>query len=87
MGCRAITTPISEDSYTVENHTSSLPVIIRLPEVSRMIGLSRASIYRMVKAGTFPASVPLGEVAVGWLRAEVEGWIAECVRARNAQAA
>lgn len=68
----------------METHTSNLPVIIRLPEVSRMIGLSRASIYRMVKQRTFPASVPLGESAVGWLRAEVVGWIAERVRKRAA---
>lgn len=68
----------------MENHTSNLPIIIRLPEVTRMIGLSRASIYRMMKLGKFPASVPLGELAVGWLRSEVEHWIAERVSQRGA---
>jgi len=71
----------------MENHKGNLPIIIRLPEVTRMIGLSRASIYRMVKLGKFPASVPLGELAVGWLRSEVEQWIAERVSKRDAQAA
>jgi len=71
----------------MENHQGNLPIIIRLPEVTRMIGLSRASIYRMVKLGKFPASVPLGELAVGWLRSEVEQWIAERVSKRDAQAA
>lgn len=69
------------------NHTSNPPVIIRLPEVCGMIGLSRASIYRMVSAGTFPASVPLGIKAVGWLRSEVDGWIAGRVQARDTQLA
>ena len=71
----------------MENHTSTTPVIIRLPEVSRMIGLSRATIYRMVAAKTFPAGVPLGIAAVGWVREEVEKWIEARVSERDALAA
>jgi len=56
--------------------------IIRLPELLATVGLSRPSVYRMMKAGAFPQQVKLGTAAVGWLRAEVEQWIAERVRAR-----
>ncbi|MGN6383169.1 MAG: helix-turn-helix transcriptional regulator [Dyella sp.] len=59
-----------------------LPAIIRRPELLEAIGLSRPTVYRMMKAGTFPQQVRLGAAAVGWLRAEVEQWIAERARAR-----
>lgn len=65
------------------NETASrLPAIIRLPELLAAIGLSRPTVYRMVNAGTFPKQVRLGAAAVGWLRVEVEQWIAERARAR-----
>jgi prophage regulatory protein len=64
------------------NAPAPLGAIIRLPEVLRTTGLSRPSIYRMVLAGTFPQRVQLGPRAVGWLRVEVEQWIAERARAR-----
>jgi prophage regulatory protein len=66
----------------VQNETPSIPTIIRLPEVLRRIGLSRPTVYRMMKAGTFPQQVKLGAAAVGWLRVEVEQWIGERARAR-----
>ncbi|OZB59013.1 MAG: hypothetical protein B7X39_13015 [Lysobacterales bacterium 14-68-21] len=58
------------------------PAIIRRPELLATIGLSRPTVYRMMKAGTFPQQVRLGAAAVGWLRVEVEQWIAERARAR-----
>lgn len=65
------------------NETASrLPAIIRLPELLAAIGLSRPTVYRMMKVGTFPQQVRLGAAAVGWLRTEVEQWIAERARAR-----
>ena len=33
--------------------------ILRLPEVSQATGLSRSTIYRLVRSGTFPHSVAL----------------------------
>lgn len=62
--------------------THTPPAIIRLPELLDTVGLSRPSVYRMMKAGTFPHQVKLGTAAVGWLRAEVTQWIAERARAR-----
>ncbi|MEZ9416539.1 helix-turn-helix transcriptional regulator, partial [Vibrio sp. 10N.261.49.A5] len=40
--------------------------IIRLPEVMRITGLSRPTIYRRIAEGTFPKRVSLGERAVGF---------------------
>ncbi|WP_106231275.1 helix-turn-helix transcriptional regulator [Halomonas ventosae] len=53
-----------------------MAVIIRLPEVRAMVGLSIPTIYRQMKQGTFPKSVKLtpNGRAVGWYRSEVEDW-------------
>lgn len=67
--------------------TTTAQGIARMPEVMRMVGLSKPSIYRMIAAGKFPASVRLGDVAVGWLRAEVAQWIAERVGERGGRIA
>lgn len=49
---------------------------IRLPEVLRLTGLSRASVYRrMAEPGSdFPKSVSLGRGCVRWIEAEVKAW-------------
>ncbi len=49
--------------------------IIRLAEVLRLTGLSRTTIWRREKAGTFPRRVRLGRHAVGWHYAEVAAWL------------
>lgn len=65
------------------DNTTMLPVIVRMRDVMRMIGLSKPSIYRMIQQGSFPRSVPLGVAAVGWIRSDVERWIAERVSMRD----
>lgn len=50
--------------------------ILRLPEVSWATGLSRSTIYRLVRSGTFPQSVALTARTIGWRIDEVEAWIA-----------
>ncbi len=49
--------------------------ILRLPAVKAATGLSRTTIYERVRAGTFPAPIPLGERAVGWLASDVGAWV------------
>ena len=49
--------------------------ILRLPEVSRAVGLSRSSIYQKMDQGRFPNQVKLGGRAVGWRSEEVEEWM------------
>ncbi len=59
--------------------------ILRLPAVKAATGLSRSTIYLRVRQGTFPAPVPLGGKAVGWLESEVGAWIQRTVaEGRNA---
>jgi len=46
--------------------------IIRLPEVIKLTGISRSSIYELVKKRKFPRQINLGARAVGWVESEVE---------------
>ncbi|WP_293332064.1 AlpA family transcriptional regulator [Parvibaculum sp.] len=50
-------------------------VIFRLPEVRRVTGLSRSTIYSLISDEQFPKPVKLGPRAVGWHSAEIAEWI------------
>ena len=49
--------------------------IWRLPEVMARTGLSRSTIYVLIRQGTFPSQVNLGPRAVGWVANEITDWI------------
>jgi prophage regulatory protein len=53
------------------------PAILRLPEVVRLTGLGRSTIYRLLAAGQFPSPVQLSIRVVGWRRSDVDQWTAE----------
>ncbi len=48
--------------------------ILRRPDVERLTGLSRSTIYSMLKEGTFPRPVRLGKRAVGWHESDLDIW-------------
>ncbi len=50
--------------------------ILRPPEVLIRTGLSRTTIWRRVRAGTFPAPIELGENSIGWPESEITAWLA-----------
>lgn len=53
------------------------PVLLRMPEVCSMIGLSKSQVYKLIKRGEFPAPVSLGCSAVAWPSPLVHSWIAD----------
>lgn len=57
--------------------------IIRLPTVQDIIGLSKPTIYRMMKRGEFPAQIKMGPKASGWLMSEVQDWVSSRQAARR----
>lgn len=59
-------------------------IIKRLSGVKSMTGLSRSSIYLMMRSGTFPKNISLGARAVGWLEADIQAWIDSRISATNA---
>ena len=50
-------------------------------EVERRCGMSRSSIYRKMRDGTFPEPVKISVRAVRWPESEIEAWIASRPRA------
>ena len=46
----------------------------RIRDVEKFTGLSRASIYRLMREGKFPRPVRLGERAVEWTIDDLELW-------------
>lgn len=49
--------------------------LMRLPEVQAISGMSKATVYRYIKSGKFPASVRLGNGAVGWRSSDICEWL------------
>ncbi|EIZ77112.1 phage transcriptional regulator AlpA [Novosphingobium sp. Rr 2-17] len=48
---------------------------VRLPDVLKRTGLSRATLYRKVQDGTFPAQVRIAKRCVGWRQSAIERWL------------
>ncbi|MCK0552600.1 AlpA family transcriptional regulator [Pantoea ananatis] len=48
---------------------------IRLAEVQRRTGYSKAWIYRLLKERRFPKSVKIGTRAIAFVESEVDEWI------------
>lgn len=64
--------------------------IIRIGELVAMLGISRATIYNKLNKSsrqydkTFPKRIKLGASAVGWLKADVDSWLAERIKMSGA---
>lgn len=57
-------------------------VILRRWQVEANTGLSRSTIYRRMRVGTFPLPVQLGVRMVGWRAADIERFLANPTRYR-----
>ena len=58
-----------------------MQTIIRLPQVKQRTGVSRSTIYSLIKSGQFKAPISIGARAVGWLDSDVDEFIAGRVKA------
>ncbi len=52
-----------------------LDKMLRAPGVMALTGLSRTTLWRRVRAGTFPAPVELGANSIGWPASEISVWL------------
>ena len=55
--------------------------LLRRPEVEKLTGLSRSSIYALMDRGEFPRPRRIGQRAVAWDEATLERWLATCAEA------
>lgn len=62
--------------------TASAPTrILRKPEVIARTGLSKSTIYALVRDKKLKAPIQLGARAVGWLESDIEEFLASRVKA------
>ncbi|MGN7975444.1 helix-turn-helix transcriptional regulator [Serratia sp. 22264] len=50
-------------------------ILIRLPEVQRRTGFSKAWLYRLVSLRRFPSAVKIGARSIAFVESEVDDWI------------
>ena len=60
-----------------------LKQIYRLPDVMKLTGLSRSSIYLAVSKEEFPKPIKIGRRAVGWHQNVIEEWIQKLMERNN----
>ncbi|MDF2939683.1 MAG: hypothetical protein K0R66_325 [Gammaproteobacteria bacterium] len=51
-----------------------LDVYYRLPSVKKLTGLSRTTIYELIREGKFPKPIPIGKRSVAWSEIEIMEW-------------
>ena len=56
-------------------------MLLRRVEVEQICGLSRSSIYRLMRAGKFPLPIKIGPRATRWLERDIGNWISTRPRA------
>ena len=57
--------------------------IYRFPEVMKLTGLSRSSIYLAVSKEEFPKPIKIGRRAVGWPNDVIENWVQKLMEKNN----
>lgn len=69
----------AEGSHGAPSNDLDDVIFLRLPEVKALTGLSKSSLYAMIRERSFPAPVRLGTRAVGWVKSEVRQWAVDRV--------
>lgn len=63
--------------FPKSSRTSPEPLpslFLRMHHVTRMTGLCRSTIYRLVASNEFPVPIKLTSRAIAWKRSDVERW-------------
>ena len=61
--------------------------ILRRKQVEARTGLSRTTIYDLIRANRFPRQVRVGPRAVGWVESEIDDYLAAQVERSRSNAA
>ena len=51
--------------------------LLTCKEITAETGLSRSTIYRLVRNGSFPEPIRIGPRGKRWLESEIRAWLAE----------
>ena len=58
--------------------------LLNIGEVVDRVGISKPTIYRLVKKGKFPRGTQVADRAVRWHERQIDAWIAEVMEAATA---
>ena len=58
------------------------PRFLRISEVIRRVVVSRPTIYRWMREGTFPKQIAIGANSVVWLESDITKWMDQRIGAR-----
>jgi prophage regulatory protein len=53
----------------------SISRYVRVNQLTQLIPISKASVWRKVKEGSFPKPIKLGERITAWRMEDVEAWL------------
>jgi prophage regulatory protein len=53
--------------------------LLKLSEVQKLVHYSKPSIYRLMKAGSFPSPIKLGGRSIFWIKSDIEKFIQKCI--------
>jgi predicted DNA-binding transcriptional regulator AlpA len=72
-------TPSASAAITAKPAAPSLPEtgFVRQPQVLMLVPVSKSTLWRRVRAKTFPAPVKLSPGVTAWRAEDVRGWILE----------
>ncbi len=62
---------------------SPIARILSAQQVCSVVGLSRTTIWRLYRAGSFPKPICLSPGRVGWSENAIQVWLAERIRGAN----
>ncbi|MDD5580876.1 MAG: AlpA family transcriptional regulator [Methylobacter sp.] len=57
--------------------------ILRVPAAIKKTGISRSTIYTLLKTGEFPKPIKLSARSIGWLESELTDWIEQRASTRK----
>lgn len=57
--------------------------VMRLKKVCAVTGLSRTTIYELMREGKFPHAIELGPRMVGWVGEDINNWIVSKINKSN----
>ncbi|MEG3084043.1 AlpA family transcriptional regulator [Sphingomonas sp. PB2P12] len=63
--------------------TDTTDRLLRLRDVMAVVGFSRSKIYKMIRAGEFPAPYKPGGASSRWSEAEIGEWVDSVKAAGN----
>lgn len=65
-------------TVTVNEDAKPKSKVVNTNDLLRLTGLSRTTIWRLEREGKFPSRRTLSGKRVGWIRSEIEVWLASC---------